>query len=53
VDALTSCLYGVTAHDPVTFFAVFLLVAAAGTLALSIPARQVSRIDPVVALRTE
>jgi putative ABC transport system permease protein len=53
MNALTSFLYGVTAHDPVTFLAVFLLVATAGTLALYIPTRQVSRIDPVVALRTE
>jgi putative ABC transport system permease protein len=51
--ALASSLYGVTAYDPATFAGVLLLVAAAGSIALYLPARRVARIDPVVALRTE
>jgi ABC-type antimicrobial peptide transport system permease subunit len=53
MNAVTSFLYGVPAHDPVTFAGVFFLVAIVGTVAVYIPARQVSRIDPVVALRAE
>ena len=53
MKALASFLYGVTTHDPVTFLAVLALVAGVGTLALYIPARRVTRVDPVIALRTE
>ena len=52
-NALSSFVYGVTTHDPMTFLAVFALVAAVGGLALYVPARRVTRIDPVLALRTE
>ena len=52
-NALSSFLYGVTTHDPLTFVAVFVLVAAVGAGALYVPARRVTRIDPVLALRTE
>ena len=51
--ALSSSLFGVTTYDPATFVTVLLLVAAVGSLALYLPARQVARIDPVTALRTE
>jgi putative ABC transport system permease protein len=53
MNALRSFFYGVIAHDPATFFTVFLMVAALGTLSLYIPARRVTRIDPVAALRVE
>lgn len=52
-NALSSFVYGVTTHDPMTFLAVFLLVGAVGAVALYVPARRVTRIDPVLALRTE
>ena len=46
-------LYGIDGRDVVTFVAapIFLLFAAA--IATAVPARQVSRVDPIVALRTE
>jgi putative ABC transport system permease protein len=53
MSALRSFFYGITSHDPATFAAVFLVVAALGALALYVPARRVTRIDPVTALRAE
>jgi predicted permease len=46
-------LYGIDGRDVLTFVAapIFLLLAAA--IATAVPARQVSRVDPIVALRTE
>lgn len=48
---LESQLFGVTAHDPVTFAAVPLALAAAATLAALAPARRAVRIAPLRALR--
>jgi len=53
MNLLRSFFYGVTAHDAGTFLAGFVLVTALGALALYIPARRVTRIDPVAALRAE
>src|SRR5439155_8981404 len=50
---LSTELFGVTPHDPATFIVVALVVLAAGAAACWIPARRASRVDPVVALRTE
>jgi len=46
-------LYGINGRDPLTFVAapIFLLLAA--VVATVVPAHQVSRVDPIVALRTE
>jgi len=46
-------LYGINGRDALTFVAapIFLLLAA--VVATAVPARQVSRVDPIVALRTE
>jgi len=46
-------LYGVPPHDPRTFVAVALVLIAAALVAIIIPVRRASRIDPIVALRTE
>jgi predicted permease len=50
---MTSLLFGVTARDPWTYASVIAALAATGVLACYLPARQVLRVDPVVALRIE
>jgi ABC-type antimicrobial peptide transport system permease subunit len=51
VRLLRGMLFGVEPHDPVTFGAVALIMAAIGIAACWIPARRASRIDPVIAMR--
>jgi putative ABC transport system permease protein len=48
-----SFLFGVSPFDPLTYSIVSALLAAVALLACYIPARQVMKIDPVVALRHE
>ena len=50
---LSRLLYGVPALDPVTFIAVPVLLGLVALLASWIPARRVTRVDPVSALRAE
>ena len=45
-------LYG-SATDPVTFVAIPAMLAAATLVASYVPARRATRIEPIVALRTE
>jgi ABC-type antimicrobial peptide transport system permease subunit len=49
---LESMLFGVSAHDPLTFGAIALLLAVIAGVACLIPARRASRVNPVVALRS-
>jgi predicted permease len=50
--ALGSLLFGVTPGDPVTFIAMGILLTAVAAAAGYIPAWKASRIDPLVALRS-
>jgi putative ABC transport system permease protein len=50
---LASLLFGVTPHDPVAFAAVGILLGVIALFAASIPAKKATRVDPVVALRSE
>jgi predicted permease len=50
---LASSLYGVTAADPLTFFAVPALILAVSAAASLVPAWKATKIDPAIALRYE
>jgi predicted permease len=50
---LSSLVYGVSTTDPTTFAAVTLLLAFISAVAIALPARRASRIDPMIALRYE
>ncbi|MGD2151861.1 MAG: ABC transporter permease [Gemmatimonadales bacterium] len=51
--ALDQLLFGVGSLDPVAFALVPVLLGGVATLAAYIPSRRASRVDPVVALRSE
>jgi ABC-type antimicrobial peptide transport system permease subunit len=53
--ALRNLLYGVGSGDPLTFVLVLVAVVLAAVTAVAsyIPARRATRIDPMVALRSE
>ena len=50
---LSSLLFGVSAHDPVTFTGVSLILATAAILGCYIPARRAAKVNPITALRYE
>jgi ABC-type antimicrobial peptide transport system permease subunit len=50
---LSHMLFGVKPTDPLTFFAVAMLLCAIALLACYVPAHKAMRVDPTVALRYE
>jgi predicted permease len=50
---LSSWLYGIRPHDPVTYATIAVLVLLVAGLASFVPARRATRVDPAVALRGE
>jgi putative ABC transport system permease protein len=52
-SVIRSMLFNVSAVDPITYFSVPLLLAAAALIACLIPAFRAARVNPIVALRYE
>ena len=50
---VSSLLFGVGEHDPITIAAVVLILAAVALIACYIPARRAAKVDPMDALRCE
>jgi ABC-type antimicrobial peptide transport system permease subunit len=50
---MASFLFGVSARDPIVFVAVPLVLTLIAFVAVWLPARRASRVDPIVALRYE
>jgi ABC-type antimicrobial peptide transport system permease subunit len=53
VKFASSYIYGVQAHDGLTFTAVVLVLAATSVVAAWLPARRAASVDPILALRSE
>ncbi len=52
-DAIANSLYSVSALDPLTYIAVFVLVAIVSLVAVLVPAWRATRVDPMIALRSD
>jgi predicted permease len=52
-DAIGNILFGVGARDPLTFAVVVALIVGVSLLATFVPARRATRVDPLIALRSE
>ncbi len=50
---VSSMLFGVTAHDPVTTVVSIAVLACAAFVAAFLPARRAARVDPLVAIRCD
>ena len=52
-DVMSTMVYGVRTFDPLAYSTACVLMFAAAVAACALPARRASRLDPVVALRSE
>jgi hypothetical protein len=52
-DGIQTVLFGVTPRDPFVYLAVVALVSLISVVAILVPARRATRVDPMVALRAE
>jgi predicted permease len=52
-EAIGTTLFNVSARDPLTYGAVFLLIATVSLAAMLVPGRRAMRVDPIIALRAE
>ncbi|MCU1385157.1 MAG: permease [Acidobacteria bacterium] len=50
---MSTLLYGVAPTDPVTYAGVAIILAAVTLLATYLPARRASRVEPIIALRSQ
>lgn len=50
---MASLLFGVTAHDPLTFTTLPIAVVLVTSLACYLPARRAARVDPVIAIKQD
>jgi putative ABC transport system permease protein len=50
---IQNILFGVSATDPATYAIVFALITVVSLIATLVPARRATRVDPMIALRTE
>jgi predicted permease len=51
--AISSILFDVSARDPMAYGIVFAVVTAVSLVAVVVPGRRASRVDPIIALRAE
>jgi putative ABC transport system permease protein len=52
-SGIQNILFGVSATDPATYAMVFGLITIVSLIAMLVPARRATRVDPMIALRTE